>query len=378
MMKMSELSEAKRDARTERGRQSPLGMKIESQVTVDWGERSIASGGSVRRFLAKALKRKEEFEQQPKEPPEQFPATVNETQERFHRECDEDHERAYELFRKKLREFPEACFPKKKEVPVADETGKKGLGGSPAPVAKIDKEMIIENGRQLEMRKPNADKLRDPFFNKPRFGESDPLAPIKGLKGKKTTRNLDAQLRRLTQDEIKKLPGQDSAFPGRPILKDYYHQIIPTKSEADAESLAGAVANLAGGAKKKGRNKQVSKTAVGSQSTPGISQATPAPATIKNLEWFKEKFTSPEQQAELTNVKPGARMNIRNIEKGGEDYKPLRQDGSLKNVISRKQFDEQFSQTYDQKKQEVLKSYLQSNERLQDGQRDEGRTLMPE
>ena len=70
MMKMSDLSEPKRgEARTERGRQSPLG-QLASQVTVDWGERSIASGGSVKRFLAKALRQKEAFEQQPKEPPQ--------------------------------------------------------------------------------------------------------------------------------------------------------------------------------------------------------------------------------------------------------------------------------------------------------------------
>lgn len=48
--------------------------------------------------------------------------------------------------------------------------------------------------------------------------------------------------------------------------------------------------------------------------------ATPAPATIKNLEWFKEKFTSPEKQAESTTVKAGVNMHIRNIEKGGEEY----------------------------------------------------------
>ena len=87
-----------------------------------------------------------------------------------------------------------------------------------------------------------------------------------------------------------------------------------------------------------------------------------------------KRFNSPEKQVEATTVKAGARMNIRNIEKGGEDYQPKYPDGTLKSVLSRKQFEEQFSQTYDQKKQEVLKSYLQSNERLH----DESRTLVPE
>ena len=227
MMKMSDLSEqAKREARTERGRQSPS--RFESQLghaVVDWGERSVASGSSVKRFLARALKKKEEFEQQPTAPPEQFPATVNETQERFYKECDIDQEKAYEVFRKKLREFPEACFPRKEKVEVV---GGDKKAGSPEPVAKIDKEMMIENGKELYFKKPNADKLRDPFFNKPRFGESDSLAPIRKLKSKNT--NIDAQLRKLTKDELKKIPGQDNAFPGKPILQGYYHQIIPTKS----------------------------------------------------------------------------------------------------------------------------------------------------
>ena len=120
------------------------------------------------------------------------------------------------------------------------------------------------------------------------------------------------------------------------------------------------MANLVGGAKKKGRNKPApSKTQVGASSTPGLSMNTPGgPQTIKNLEWFKERFNSPEKQAEVTTVKAGAKMNIRNIEKGGEDYQPKYPDGTLKSVLSRKQFEEQFSQTYDQKKQEVLKSYL--------------------
>ena len=107
--------------------------------------------------------------------------------------------------------------------------------------------------------------------------------------------------------------------------------------------------------------------------------ATPAPATIKNLEWFKEKFTSPEKQAESTTVKAGVNMHIRNIEKGGEEYQPRMPDGSLKNVLSKKQFDEQFSQTYDQKKQDILKSRINlqaTSDRLKD--EGDGRTLMPE
>ena len=54
-------------------------------------------------------------------------------------------------------------------------------------------------------------------------------------------------------------------------------------------------------------------------------------------------------------------------------------DGSLKNVLSKKQFDEQFSQTYDQKKQDILNSRINlqaTSDRLKD--EGDGRTLMPE
>lgn len=34
-------------------------------------------------------------------------------------------------------------------------------------------------------------------------------------------------------DDIPKLPGQDETFVGRPVLRDYYHQIIPTESRLE-------------------------------------------------------------------------------------------------------------------------------------------------
>jgi len=64
--------------------------------------------------------------------------------------------------------------------------------------------------------------MKDPFFVKGHGSESQFLQKVQGTK-KQKSQKIDAALRKLTKEEIKKLPGQEAAFPGRPILKDHYH-----------------------------------------------------------------------------------------------------------------------------------------------------------
>ena len=92
----------------------------------------------------------------------------------------------------------------------------------------IKERITDDQGREISFIRPNGDKLKSHFINITAKDNDDNYAiKIKQLKAKKKKDKvvLDSIL------ELEPhLPGQDDAFEGQPMLKEYYHKIEPTAS----------------------------------------------------------------------------------------------------------------------------------------------------